>query len=323
MKRWSACANVSTTRATMRSAHRCSGRWSRCSTRATPTLPPEAHHLFLAQARRELGETLGSLGRHAEAETQLALALSALDQVVSEPTVREIERARCHYALGDTYRATRRTAEALDAYGAAVARFERLVRPRSRRRAPASARSQPRGARHGCVRTRCARPGTSSGSPRRSGERLHSRDCRLRIAAGRGAGRQTRRGACGLLQRARLCAGHRRPIRRCRACVPAVPVRLRKAGGARPRAIRAGARDGPLRLGGDFPRAGSLERIHRRLEAGGRPLRAPAAREVLPRSSTSSWAPNSRTFARRARARTAVRRCRLRPNSAHGVPVAG
>jgi len=93
----------------------------------TPTLPPEAHHLFLAQARRELGETLGSLGRHAEAETQLALALSALDQVVSAPTVREIERARCHYALGDTYRATRRTAEALDAYGAAVARFERLV----------------------------------------------------------------------------------------------------------------------------------------------------------------------------------------------------
>jgi len=95
---------------------------------AMPTLPLEVRNLALAQARRELGEALGSLSRHAEAETQLDLALSALDQVVSEPTQREIELARCHYALGDTYRATRRTAQALDAYGFAVARFEQLVK---------------------------------------------------------------------------------------------------------------------------------------------------------------------------------------------------
>jgi tetratricopeptide (TPR) repeat protein len=94
---------------------------------ATPALPPEVRDLPLAQARRELGERLESLGRHAEAETQLDLALRALDQIETEPSVREVELARCYYALGDMYRATRRTAQALDSYGAAVARFERLV----------------------------------------------------------------------------------------------------------------------------------------------------------------------------------------------------
>ena len=163
---------------------------------ATPTLPPEAHHLFLAQARRELGETLGSLGRHAEAETQLVLALSALDQVVSEPTVREIERARCHYALGDTYRATRRTAEALDAYGAAVARFERLVEhdhggglqqalALAERRSPRLRSNSLRKARHFVW---------FAPSKRRAPSLAR---CRLRIAAGRGAGRKLEEALAG------------------------------------------------------------------------------------------------------------------------------
>ena len=94
----------------------------------TSTLPPDVRDLLLAPVRLELGERLGWLGRHAEAEIQLTLALSLLEQAASGPAVeREIEVTRCYYALGDTRRATGRIAQALDAYAAAVARFEQLI----------------------------------------------------------------------------------------------------------------------------------------------------------------------------------------------------
>lgn len=92
------------------------------------TVQPEIRNLPLALARIELGEVLNNLGRQAEAENQLTLALGELEQAPIGPgEEREIARARGQFALGDTYRTTGRASRALAAYGAAVQHFEHLV----------------------------------------------------------------------------------------------------------------------------------------------------------------------------------------------------
>jgi tetratricopeptide (TPR) repeat protein len=93
-----------------------------------PTVQPEIRNLPLALARIELGEVLSNLGRQAEAENQLTLALGELEQApIGLGEEREIARARGQFALGDTYRTTGRASRALAAYGAAVQHFEHLV----------------------------------------------------------------------------------------------------------------------------------------------------------------------------------------------------
>src|SRR5712664_143623 len=88
------------------------------------TVQPEIRNLPLALARIELGEVLNNLGRQAEAENQLTLALGELEQAPIGPgEEREIARARGQFALGDTYRTTGRASRALAAYGAAVQHF--------------------------------------------------------------------------------------------------------------------------------------------------------------------------------------------------------
>ncbi len=94
---------------------------------ATSPLPPEVRNLALASARIELGEALGSIGRHADAECELILVLRTLNQGATESAQRDIALARCHHALGQMYHATRRIAQALEAHGMAVVRFGQLV----------------------------------------------------------------------------------------------------------------------------------------------------------------------------------------------------